>query len=179
MLGTRTWGGRMIGADESTELWPHPSTTPMLWEEMILISGILMQAPTIWFRQTRPSFSRSRSWTTKTGSSDSSKDSRPELSKVKTEGSRKWRFPEFTIADEKNKFLKKFLFFSWNMKLRRALLAGTKERVLRKYYIVCEILNIFRQNLSGTFNAVSPSRDLIEKLNFRWAKKYNKFKEVT
>ena len=24
MLGTRTWGGRMEGADESTELWQHP-----------------------------------------------------------------------------------------------------------------------------------------------------------
>ena len=25
-LGTRTWGGRMEGADESTELWRHPTT---------------------------------------------------------------------------------------------------------------------------------------------------------
>ena len=24
MLGTRTWGGRIEGADESTELWRHP-----------------------------------------------------------------------------------------------------------------------------------------------------------
>ena len=24
MLGTRTLGGRMVGADESTELWRHP-----------------------------------------------------------------------------------------------------------------------------------------------------------
>ena len=24
MLGTRTWGGRMVGADDSTELWRHP-----------------------------------------------------------------------------------------------------------------------------------------------------------
>ena len=24
MLGTRTQGGRMVGADESTELWQHP-----------------------------------------------------------------------------------------------------------------------------------------------------------
>ena len=25
VLGTRTLGGRMVGADESTELWQHPS----------------------------------------------------------------------------------------------------------------------------------------------------------
>ena len=25
MLGTRTWGDSMEGADESTELWQHPS----------------------------------------------------------------------------------------------------------------------------------------------------------
>ena len=25
MLGTRTWGGWMVGADDSTELWLHPS----------------------------------------------------------------------------------------------------------------------------------------------------------
>ena len=25
MLGTRTWGGMMVGADESTELWRHPN----------------------------------------------------------------------------------------------------------------------------------------------------------
>ena len=25
MLGTQTWGGRMVGADESTELWRHPN----------------------------------------------------------------------------------------------------------------------------------------------------------
>ena len=24
VLGTRTWGGRMVGAEESTELWWHP-----------------------------------------------------------------------------------------------------------------------------------------------------------
>ena len=24
VLGTRTWGGRVVGADESTELWRHP-----------------------------------------------------------------------------------------------------------------------------------------------------------
>ena len=24
VLGTRTWGGRIVGADESTELWWHP-----------------------------------------------------------------------------------------------------------------------------------------------------------
>ena len=26
VLGTRTWGGRMVGADESTELMRHPPT---------------------------------------------------------------------------------------------------------------------------------------------------------
>ena len=26
VLGTRTWGGRMVGADESTEIWRHPFT---------------------------------------------------------------------------------------------------------------------------------------------------------
>ena len=24
MFGTQTWGGRMVGADKSTQLWGHP-----------------------------------------------------------------------------------------------------------------------------------------------------------
>ena len=31
MLGTWTWGGRMVGADESTELWRHPIYDPVLY----------------------------------------------------------------------------------------------------------------------------------------------------
>ena len=31
VLGTRTRGGRMEGADESTELWRHPIKNHLLW----------------------------------------------------------------------------------------------------------------------------------------------------
>ena len=30
VLGTRTWGGIMVGADKSTELWRHPICLPRL-----------------------------------------------------------------------------------------------------------------------------------------------------
>ena len=30
VLGTQTWGGRMVGTDESTELWRHPQKTTVL-----------------------------------------------------------------------------------------------------------------------------------------------------
>ena len=30
VLGTRTWGGRMVAADESTELWRHPKIVKLL-----------------------------------------------------------------------------------------------------------------------------------------------------
>ena len=32
MLGTRTRGGRMVGADESTELWRHPIPNGFLFD---------------------------------------------------------------------------------------------------------------------------------------------------
>ena len=31
VLGTQTRGGRMVGADESTELWRHPFERPFSW----------------------------------------------------------------------------------------------------------------------------------------------------
>ena len=33
MLGTQTWGSRMVGADESTELWRHP------FDECLFVRG--------------------------------------------------------------------------------------------------------------------------------------------
>ena len=38
VLGTRTWGGRMVGTDESTELWQHPQKSFLITSVTNLIN---------------------------------------------------------------------------------------------------------------------------------------------
>ena len=35
VLGTQTWGGRMVGADKSTEQWGHPQNGVSYWEDQV------------------------------------------------------------------------------------------------------------------------------------------------
>ena len=49
VLGTRTRGSRMVGADESSELWWHPWLLPfLLWEIVFCLSKISVARQWLW-----------------------------------------------------------------------------------------------------------------------------------
>ena len=43
VLGTRTQGGRMVGVDESTELWRHPGIKLLLSHIIILLKNDVVE----------------------------------------------------------------------------------------------------------------------------------------